>query len=81
MLYDPSTPDHRPPVAPFQQKIHRVALPICIPQPDSCFRHLDGSEQMCTEVLGISGCHAQGCSEKRRFVLPFVMQGIEAIVA
>ena len=44
----PPTPDHRPLVAPFQQKVYRVALPIGIPSSDVRVDDLDSLEQECT---------------------------------
>lgn len=80
MFEDPSTSDHCLPPAPFQQEVHCVSLPIDIPPPDMRIRHLHHAEQVSTEIVRISGRHAQGCRKQPRFVFPFVVQRVEAIV-
>ena len=80
MFDDPPASDHCLPIAPFQQKVHRVALSIGVLPPNTRVCHLHGLEQVGTEIFCISGRHAQGRRKEPRFVLPFIMQGIQAIV-
>jgi hypothetical protein len=77
---DPPASDSRPLIAPFQQKVYRVALPIGVTPPNLRVCLLYGSEEVQAQLLCISGRDAQCRREEPRLVPPLVVEGVEAIV-
>jgi hypothetical protein len=56
-------------------------LPIGIPSSYLRIESVDGLSEKYTQVLSVLSGHAQRRREETRFVLPFIMHGVQAVVA